>query len=219
MPRVPEVVKRNIKRAGKVATGIALGANILGFARDVRKETSLPKAHSIIEERKLSKSAEEINKDAENYYAKLNAGKFTKKDASKLVSQINFDLEDLRPDLEQAGFFNLDTIKSELTALTSFFVDRPISNAKNDPFGMFAAQIIALASFLQLAKNMRRLGFKQGYKVKEPFRLDNYKYGPNKAIPFVMILVANVYHISLIAGLITNPTLRYYVSKLLQKIK
>lgn len=211
------------KRLAKATVGVALGLTLLGAdgKKSEPKIEQLPKdrVEQVLKKRELQRSSEEVNRDAENYYAKLNKGKLTKKDVNTLVNQIVLDLNTLKPDLQQAGFFNVDGLISELKTLGSFFLGRPITNAKNDPFGMFAAQIIALASFLHLAKNIRRFGFKNGYKLKEPFSLYNYGQGPNKAIPFVMFLVANVYHIGLITGLVTNPTLRYYVNKLLQKLK
>lgn len=218
--KTPQTIGRKL---GNAAVGTALGLSL--FVGDGRKSEpkieTLSKNFSVqlLKSKEIQRSSEEVNKEAENYYTKLNKKTFTKKDIGKLMNQIVLDLNTLKPDLKQAGFFNVEGLISELKTLSSFFIERPITNAKNDPFGMFAAQIIALASFLHLTKNMRRLGIKRGYKLKEPFSLDNYKSGSNKAIPFVIFLIANVYHIGLITGLVTNPTLRYYVSKLLQKFR
>jgi len=206
------------RRLGKAVVGTALGLTLLAADAKrttprVERELRHDEVTSVFKNKAIQRSSMDVNSNAENLYAKLNAGKLTKLDIQRLSANLISDLNEFAPEFKTAGM-DFRTIKSELSTLSEFLVERPIKNGINDPYFMFAAELIALASFIQLAKNVRSLGFKRGFGKTEKFSLDNYRHGPSPAaITAVAFLIANTSHISLIVGLISNPTLRYYVMK------
>ncbi len=224
-----------LRRAGKIATGIALGSVVLGLHRDVNPEHMQAREERRIEERAFTSPSEmlknpefraelkELNDGSTSLLRKYEKKELTAKDVKNLFSQIDadinyFKLED--PQFMRAMIFSPGDMYDDFKALGKRIIDLFETTGKrawNDPQTVALAELIVLATYIHMARNIRRRGYQywQGVKSTDPFAFSNYtdvSKSQTGEIAFMLFFAANYPNLAVPIALF-GPTVRYYLAK------
>lgn len=227
-----------LRKAGKIATGVALGSALFGLHGDVNpkyikkkaplefKQEKIPK--DFLKDPEFKKELEKENELAKKLLRKYELKELNPKDVKDVVSSIKSNLIELQlnePEVMRASIFDLKATIKELERIGEVTIDSIINagrNFWNSPDSVLLAELIALATYLQLATSIsRKRSFSRGFE-KEPFSFNNFEQAKNPlqypALITLAIFVANYSHLSL-PIIFLNPSARYYLSKLVSRIK
>lgn len=236
MPRTP------FRRAGKIATGVALGSTLLGLHGDVNPEhlTSRtrepiefrqepPSPRKMLDDPEFRQELEERNEYAKRLLRKYELKQLTGNDVRQLTSSIEESLLDIKlnsPEILQASIFDLKSTLRELKTLGEKLISSlkgAGENLWNSPDSVILAELIALATYLQLARNVsRRRSFIQGIKEARRPSFDDFAELRNPlqypVLAALGVFVANYSHLAL-PIIFLNPTTRYYLGKLINRVR